>query len=152
MTNQTRIAARLREVLALLDINGPDIPADDADLLDAMHYALTRVAEEIRYAQELARLQAMKATRAAAVAAPSALHAAIMNLESTPPAGYDINQTLGYKIGHRDARHAAAELALTQRAAPLVPCPVCGNEAAHAVEVLQHVYFIPKGLIKKEQQ
>lgn len=41
------------------------------------------------------------------------LHGAIMNLTCTPPADANINQRLSYKSGHRDARHAAAELALT---------------------------------------
>ena len=41
------------------------------------------------------------------------LHGQIMNLQCKP-ANMDAepNQKLAYKVGHRDARHAAAELAL----------------------------------------
>jgi hypothetical protein len=42
------------------------------------------------------------------------LHDKIMNLPATPPdfgSGWAASD--GYKIGHRDARHAAADLALT---------------------------------------
>lgn len=38
------------------------------------------------------------------------LHAVIMNLPANAPAGYSLQQKSAYAIGHRDARHAAAEL------------------------------------------
>lgn len=41
---------------------------------------------------------------------PTDLHAAIMNLPCKPEAGWTNIEKLTYKIGHRDARHAAAEL------------------------------------------
>ena len=40
----------------------------------------------------------------------SGLHGAIMNLVGTPPTNAQGEVLLAYKIGHRDARHAAAEL------------------------------------------
>ena len=41
------------------------------------------------------------------------LHGQIMNLNCVPQnMGAEPNQRLAYKVGHRDARHAAAELAL----------------------------------------
>jgi hypothetical protein len=46
----------------------------------------------------------------------SDLHNAIMNIPAVPPEGANINQVMSYKIGHRDARHAAAELALATHA------------------------------------
>jgi hypothetical protein len=41
----------------------------------------------------------------------SDLHGRIFNLPCTAPNAYGINERLAYKLGHRDARHAAAELA-----------------------------------------
>jgi len=56
-------------------------------------------------------------------AAPSALHASIMNLpaqvERTVFANWSRAEQTAYNAGHRDARHAAAELALT--ATPSAP-------------------------------
>jgi len=47
------------------------------------------------------------------------LHREIMNMPvGTGDAGLNINQRLAYKIGHRAARHAAAELALSAPPAP----------------------------------
>lgn len=40
------------------------------------------------------------------------LHAQIMNLPATPAKVSGNNYELAYKEGHRDARHAAAELSL----------------------------------------
>ena len=40
------------------------------------------------------------------------LHNAIMNIQATPDKTAGVNFQLAYKMGHRDARHAAAELAL----------------------------------------
>ena len=40
------------------------------------------------------------------------LHNEIMNLPAKPYPGYDDKQLMAYKYGHKDARHAAAELAL----------------------------------------
>lgn len=57
------------------------------------------------------------AGQAPAVAEPTAkdLHDEIMNLPCGPAyAPLRINQRLAYKIGHRDARHAAAELAASK--------------------------------------
>lgn len=42
------------------------------------------------------------------------LHGDIMNIEAKPSSTYDFEQTLAYKVGHRDARHIAAELVLTE--------------------------------------
>ena len=39
------------------------------------------------------------------------LHGRIMNLQAGSP-GFEQNPGTAYKLGHRDARHAAAELAL----------------------------------------
>lgn len=39
------------------------------------------------------------------------LHATIMRIDHKSPQEYGINERLAYKAGHRDARHAAAELA-----------------------------------------
>ena len=47
--------------------------------------------------------------------APS-LHDQIMNIEAKPAKVNGINYVLTYKEGHRDARHAAAELAASQDA------------------------------------
>jgi hypothetical protein len=41
------------------------------------------------------------------------LHAAIMNLPCKPPALTGANEVWAYQYGHRDARHAAAELSLS---------------------------------------
>jgi hypothetical protein len=43
--------------------------------------------------------------------AMDALHAAIMNLPCNPPERSSGELRVAYKLGHRDARHAAAELA-----------------------------------------
>ncbi|SFB20138.1 DUF551 domain-containing protein [Azotobacter beijerinckii] len=57
------------------------------------------------------------------------LHDQIMRLPCTPPKDANVSQMLAYKSGHRDARHAAAELAAgyeadAQQAAPMaVPTP-----------------------------
>jgi len=40
------------------------------------------------------------------------LHNAIMNLTATPDKTARVNFQLAYKIGHREARHAAAELVI----------------------------------------
>lgn len=40
------------------------------------------------------------------------LHGQIMNLPHPPMARVEQNPSIAYKMGHRDARHAAAELAL----------------------------------------
>jgi len=40
------------------------------------------------------------------------MHGQIMNLQCTIPGTLALNEHRAYKIGHRDARHAAAELAL----------------------------------------
>jgi hypothetical protein len=56
-------------------------------------------------------------------AAPSDLHAAIMNLPSLGNPDYMPAEAIAYKLGHRDARHAAAELALSAQAAPAVDGP-----------------------------
>lgn len=44
------------------------------------------------------------------------LHAAIMNLPCKPPALAKSAEVHAYQYGHRDARHAAAELALAHDA------------------------------------
>lgn len=44
------------------------------------------------------------------------LHDQIMRLPCTPPKDANVNQMLAYKSGHRDARHAAAELAAEHEA------------------------------------
>ncbi len=45
------------------------------------------------------------------------LHGKIMNIPAAVPSGYNRAESLAYKFGHRDARHAAAELACTDRQA-----------------------------------
>lgn len=45
------------------------------------------------------------------------LHGQIMNLPHPPMARVEKNPSIAYKVGHRDARHAAAELALQADAA-----------------------------------
>lgn len=57
------------------------------------------------------------------------LHGKIMNLEAVVPARLLPEYTEAYKVGHRDARHQAAELALKDKAeqaerdaAPLAGC------------------------------
>ncbi len=40
------------------------------------------------------------------------LHAEIMNLQAKPPKVNSTNYELAFKEGHRDARHASAELAI----------------------------------------
>lgn len=44
------------------------------------------------------------------------LHNAIMNINMLPIGNAGFGRTLDYKIGHRDARHAAAELSLKYEA------------------------------------
>ncbi|QQE90232.1 Lar family restriction alleviation protein [Azotobacter chroococcum] len=44
------------------------------------------------------------------------LHDQIMRLPCTPPKDANVNQSISYKSGHRDARHAAAELAAEHEA------------------------------------
>jgi hypothetical protein len=39
-------------------------------------------------------------------------HNLMMNIPANPYSGYDGKQLLAYKYGHKDARHAAAEIAL----------------------------------------
>ena len=58
------------------------------------------------------RLAAMLATGGQAQAVETDLHGAVMNLQASKDAiePFDINRRLAYKMGHRDARHAAAEL------------------------------------------
>ena len=49
------------------------------------------------------------------------LHNAVMNIPAVPPKDANINQVMSYKIGHRDARHAAAELALASHTGEAEP-------------------------------
>lgn len=44
------------------------------------------------------------------------LHAAIMNIPAEPAPDYSPGQQSAYKFGHKDARHAAAELAVVTAA------------------------------------
>ena len=46
------------------------------------------------------------------------VHAAIMNIPCNVPKDANVGQSLAYKLGHRNARHAAAEIALQAIAAP----------------------------------
>lgn len=57
-------------------------------------------------------------------AAAVSLHDLIMNLTCAMPPEYDAmpNERLARKLGHRDARHAAAELAATREAALIAQC------------------------------
>jgi hypothetical protein len=71
------------------------------------------------------------------------LHGKIMNLECTPPEKSSGELRVAYKMGHRDARHAAAELALAAqpqaepssatvlRPAPAGKHPDCANGCSH---------------------
>lgn len=56
------------------------------------------------------------------------LHAAIMNILCSPPERSSGELRVAYKLGHRDARHAAAELALT--------APVATEQAQAVAEAL----------------
>lgn len=68
-----------------------------------------------------------QAVGAAAVpATPRDLHAAIMNLPCCPYRP-EPEFALGYKMGHKDARHAAAELALSASPSPASAPDECGN-------------------------
>jgi hypothetical protein len=86
-------------------------------------YIQTQLAGDFAY--QLARALAGQSQATKVQAVPD-LYAAIMNLPCNPPDGWGGIQQTGYKIGHRDARHAAAELAneseaaqeVTQQAAP----------------------------------
>lgn len=56
---------------------------------------------------------------AAAATVPDTLHGQIMNLRCAPPASVDSQPAvMAYKLGHRDARHGAAELAAAAAAQP----------------------------------
>jgi hypothetical protein len=63
----------------------------------------------------------------------SRLYLAIMNLACKPDKGCPGGEQHAYKLGHRDARHAAAELALAALPAPQAPdtprnfCSACGK-------------------------
>jgi len=48
------------------------------------------------------------------------LHGLIMNIPAAP-GGLDGDYALAYKLGHRDARHAAAELSLSATRKPALP-------------------------------
>lgn len=69
------------------------------------------------------------------------LHAAIMNLTCTPPERSSGELRVAYKLGHRDARHAAAELALTARS------PVQEAQSAPAVGEPKRVYLVSTGVV-----
>lgn len=57
------------------------------------------------------------------------LHDAILNLPSTPDKTAGANFVLAYKIGHRDARHAAAELVVAApEQEPANTCQNCGMQ------------------------
>lgn len=49
------------------------------------------------------------------------LHGQIMNLPHPPMARVEQNPSIAYKMGHRDARHAAAELASVDECARVAP-------------------------------
>jgi len=70
------------------------------------------------------------------------LHDKIMNLNCVPiNMDAEPNQRFAYKVGHRDARHAAAELALEQDAL-----------MGELVDVLEHFAKFPLeefGMVKK---
>lgn len=58
----------------------------------------------------------------------SDLHGQIMNLPAHPSPNLDDAELMAYKEGHRDARHAAAELALSApQVKPLPPATVPDN-------------------------
>lgn len=71
---------------------------------------LTDGSDDEMDAQIDAAIAALAATPPAATQVPSDLHAAIMNLPGIPER-HDAAFILGYRAGHRDARHGAAELA-----------------------------------------
>lgn len=62
------------------------------------------------------------------------LHNAIMNIPAVPPKGANINQAVSYRVGHRDARHAAAELALASHAGAAEPTFFASAEQAIALQ------------------
>jgi hypothetical protein len=59
----------------------------------------------------------------ATTAPVQSLHDQIMHLPCTPPKDANVNQAISYRAGHRDARHAAAELAAAYEADAPVAVP-----------------------------
>lgn len=102
--------------------------ADLKDAINALPYIehrgdVLRIVVERRSVLKLiearAALAAPSADRAAAPSqAPTDLHAAIMNLPCGTPNIPGVNSEIAYKLGHRDARHAAAELVVAAPKAP----------------------------------
>ncbi|MDQ0035882.1 hypothetical protein J2W30_003655 [Variovorax boronicumulans] len=69
------------------------------------------------------------------------LHNAIMNIPAVPPEDANVNQIMPYKVGHRDARHAAAELALSHPAAQAGAVQAVTDEQIDAViRIVQYVF------------
>jgi hypothetical protein len=91
------------------------------------------------YGAECARLALESETRAEADRLR--LHGAIMNLPccGDKAAESSINHELAYKMGHRDARHAAAELVLADRQVvrEASPCPTTCKHALEGVTPLR---------------
>ncbi len=95
------LASRL--IAAWCEANGKRIPWAKAIEISAI---VTKMPED-----EKQRLLSLGDESTVAAPAQTAdLHNEIMNLPCKVPADYDIKQRLAYKVGHRDARHAAAEL------------------------------------------
>lgn len=87
---------------------------DIHDVCEGIDYTYSPM--KFAYAIEAKILAKLQATQAEPVQAGE-LHDAIMNLQCVPQnMDSEPNQRLAYKVGHRDARHAAAELAAENEA------------------------------------
>ena len=104
---------KLRDWARLLLENGPDISywGSVSFVVGKMQIMATEMEKAIRdigaLRSECARLRALVASSSV----PQGLHDAIMNLRAdTPDVPPRTDWAQGYRLGHRDARHAAAEL------------------------------------------
>lgn len=94
-----------------------------------LRHLLEELLDGANYAQaELMREAAAPSIQALPVVAPTDLHAAIMNLPHGKLGGYSTAQATAYKMGHRDARHAAAELAAAQPEAKEAPAALSDEQ------------------------
>jgi len=74
---------------------------------------LTEAGPEFAVLSAAVRIRRLEAQRDAAVTALErvcdALFGKVMNIPCEPPKWMDDRQTMAYRLGHRDARHVAAE-------------------------------------------
>ena len=73
------------------------------------------------------------------------LHAAIMNLPARGPRG--TIHTNDYLVGHRDARHAAAELVLAARSEEMAALRAVLMRTANALDSATHFVSKEKGVM-----